>query len=111
MKASSIQTVEEAKNLPQTFIPPHMMGSVDTAAFGFDITGASPAAILKKDKLRTRNAILRSTGFLANQQDYNAAQFSRVTGGNISYRQTDSPQSGFSPVLNGGLKAAMEARQ
>jgi hypothetical protein len=28
------------------------------------LTGASPSATLKRERLRTRNAILRSTGFL-----------------------------------------------
>lgn len=33
----------------------------------FSFTGASPSATLKRERLRTRNAILRSTGFLEPQ--------------------------------------------
>lgn len=45
-----------------TFIPPHQLSKQDDFMFSF--TGASPSATLKRERLRTRNAILRSTGFL-----------------------------------------------
>lgn len=48
-----------------TFIPPHQLSRQDDFMFSF--TGASPSATLKRERLRTRNAILRSTGFLEPQ--------------------------------------------
>eukprot|EP00878_Enallax_costatus_P007323 GHUV01007669.1.p3 GENE.GHUV01007669.1~~GHUV01007669.1.p3 ORF type:complete len:107 (+),score=25.45 GHUV01007669.1:862-1182(+) len=48
-----------------TFIPPHQLSKQDDFMFSF--TGASPSATLKRERLRTRNAILRSTGFLEPQ--------------------------------------------
>lgn len=48
----------------QTFVPPHQLSQKDDFMFSF--TGASPSAVVKRDRLRQRNAILRSTGFLEN---------------------------------------------
>eukprot|EP00775_Hariotina_reticulata_P002019 gene2019-2340_t len=48
-----------------TMIPPHLLSKQDDFTFSF--TGASPSATLKRERLRTRNAILRSTGFLEPQ--------------------------------------------
>lgn len=48
-----------------TFIPPHQLSKQDD--FMFSLTGASPSATLKRERLRARNAILRSTGFLEPQ--------------------------------------------
>ena len=48
--------------MPATFVPPHQL-SQDTD-FKFSWTGASPGAAVKKERLRSRNAILQSTGFL-----------------------------------------------
>ncbi|KAF8057651.1 hypothetical protein HT031_006000 [Scenedesmus sp. PABB004] len=45
-----------------TFVPPHQLSRQDDFQFSFN--GASPSATLKRERLRTRNAILRSTGFL-----------------------------------------------
>lgn len=47
---------------PATFIPPHQFSQREDFMFSF--TGESPGVALKRDKLRTRNAILKSTGFL-----------------------------------------------
>jgi hypothetical protein len=43
-----------------TFIPPHQLSRQDDFTFSF--TGASPSAAIKRERLRARNAILRSTG-------------------------------------------------
>jgi hypothetical protein len=48
------------KEVATTFIPPHQLSRQDD--FHFSLVGASPAGALKRDRLRTRNAILRSTG-------------------------------------------------
>jgi hypothetical protein len=45
-----------------TFIPPHQLSRQEDFTFSF--TGASPSATLKRERLRARNAILRSTGAL-----------------------------------------------
>lgn len=47
-----------------TFIPPHQLSRQDDFTFSF--TGASPSATLKRERLRARNAILRSTGEQSN---------------------------------------------
>ncbi|KAI8474313.1 MAG: hypothetical protein J3K34DRAFT_518269 [Monoraphidium minutum] len=44
------------------FVPPHQLTQHDDFQFSFN--GASPSAGLKRERLRARNAILRSTGFL-----------------------------------------------
>jgi hypothetical protein len=44
------------------FVPPHCMTGVND--FCLTAEGGSPSACLKREKLRTRNAILRKTGFL-----------------------------------------------
>uniref|UniRef100_A0A061S124 Uncharacterized protein n=1 Tax=Tetraselmis sp. GSL018 TaxID=582737 RepID=A0A061S124_9CHLO len=100
----------EPERVTASFVPPHLIGSMDTAAFGFGWDGASPAAVLKKDKLRTRNAILRSTGFLADHQDFLAAQLSTVAGGNISSHRQQRVSSPPVPA-QGALKAAMDAQK
>ena len=50
---------EPSGGVPHTFIPPHQLSQKDDFMFSF--TGASPSAVLKRDRLRQRNAILRST--------------------------------------------------
>mmetsp|Transcript_6775 Transcript_6775/g.14975 ORF Transcript_6775/g.14975 Transcript_6775/m.14975 type:complete len:216 (-) Transcript_6775:891-1538(-) len=47
-----------------TFIPPHQLSQRDD--FMFSLTGQSPATAIKRERLRVRNAILKSTGFLEN---------------------------------------------
>jgi Senescence regulator len=47
---------------PATFVPPHQLSVKNDWAFSF--TGDSPAGALKRERLRSRNAILKSTGFL-----------------------------------------------
>ncbi|KAL6764857.1 hypothetical protein V8C86DRAFT_2464803 [Haematococcus lacustris] len=47
---------------PATFVPPHQLSQREDFTFSF--TGESPAVGIKRDKLRARNAILKSTGFL-----------------------------------------------
>lgn len=54
-----------AGDMAGTFIPPHQLSRQDDFTFSF--TGASPSATLKRERLRARNAILRSTGFLEPQ--------------------------------------------
>lgn len=44
------------------FVPPHRMTCGDD--FGLTAEGGSPVACLKRERLRVRNAVLRSTGFL-----------------------------------------------
>lgn len=44
------------------FVPPHQLTRHEDFTFSFN--GASPSACLKRERLRARNAILRSTGFL-----------------------------------------------
>lgn len=53
---------DENKEVANTFIPPHQLSRQDDFMFSF--TGASPSACMKRERLRVRNAILRSTGFL-----------------------------------------------
>lgn len=60
-----------------TFIPPHQLSKQDDFMFSF--TGASPSAALKRERLRTRNAILRSTGFLEPGQGHVAIPAVEVT--------------------------------
>jgi len=91
-----------------------------TESFGFDWEGASPAAVLKKEKLRTRNQILRSTGFLSSHQDFARAQLSTMIG-NVPARPADLVADGLSNVPKlarnspipapGALTAAMEAQK
>uniref|UniRef100_A0A7S0WQA6 Uncharacterized protein n=1 Tax=Chlamydomonas leiostraca TaxID=1034604 RepID=A0A7S0WQA6_9CHLO len=50
---------------PATFVPPHQLSQRDD--FSFSVTGESPGAVIKRDRLRVRNAILKSTGFLEHQ--------------------------------------------
>lgn len=45
-----------------TFIPPHQLSAANDFLFTF--TGGSPSASIKRERLKARNAILRSTGFL-----------------------------------------------
>jgi hypothetical protein len=52
-----------AREAPATFVPPHKLATQEDFAF-ISLTGASPSAGLKRERLRARNAILRSTGFL-----------------------------------------------
>ncbi|GIL74038.1 hypothetical protein Vretimale_5004 [Volvox reticuliferus] len=47
---------------PATFVPPHQLSQVNEFMFSF--TGESPSVAIKRDRLRARNAILKSTGFL-----------------------------------------------
>lgn len=44
------------------FVPPHKLTRQEDFTFSFN--GASPSGCLKRERLRARNAILRSTGFL-----------------------------------------------
>lgn len=57
--------IGQPAEVASTFIPPHQLSKQDDFMFSF--TGASPSATLKRERLRTRNAILRSTGFLEPQ--------------------------------------------
>lgn len=100
------------KLVSSTFVPPHLL---EAAGFGFEWEGASPAAILKKDKLRTRNQIMAATGFLP-RQDLAAAQVSTMVGnfrsGSIgSAALPEGRSSGSAAIPTGGLKAAMQAQQ
>lgn len=54
---------QEQVQYPGTMIQPHQLSQ---HGFMFSLTGASPSAA-KRDRLRARNAILKSTGFLENQ--------------------------------------------
>lgn len=45
-----------------TFVPPHQMSVTNDWQFSF--TGDSPSIAMKRDRLKARNAILKSTGFL-----------------------------------------------
>ncbi|GFR47991.1 hypothetical protein Agub_g9815, partial [Astrephomene gubernaculifera] len=47
---------------PATFVPPHQLSQVNEFMFSF--TGDSPSVAIKRERLRVRNAILKSTGFL-----------------------------------------------
>lgn len=47
---------------PATFVPPHQFSQRDDFMFSF--TGDSPGVALKRERLRARNVILKSTGFL-----------------------------------------------
>lgn len=47
---------------PATFVPPYQLSQREDFTFSF--TGESPGAAIKRDRLRVRNAILKSTGFL-----------------------------------------------
>ena len=106
----------EEKVVSATFIPPHMIGSYGD--FQFNWEGASPAAVLKKDKLRTRNQIMAATGYLA-QEDFNAAQTATMSGSMTSTQTAISgrlgtssmPVAGLSAVTTGGLKAAFQAQR
>jgi len=54
--------LQSAKRVSQTFVPPHLM-TVQLASQYFLDQGVSPTASLKKEKLRVRDAVLRSTGY------------------------------------------------
>ena len=115
-KPSDEGTPAEEKVVSATFIPPHMIGSFGD--FQFNWEGASPAAVLKKDKLRTRNQIMAATGYLA-QEDFNAAQTATMSGSMTSAQSVVSgrigsssmPVTGLSPITTGGLKAAFQAQR
>uniref|UniRef100_A0A6U0Z9V9 Uncharacterized protein n=1 Tax=Polytomella parva TaxID=51329 RepID=A0A6U0Z9V9_9CHLO len=47
---------------PATFVPPHQLSHVEDFQFSFN--GDSPSFSIKRERLRVRNAILKSTGFL-----------------------------------------------
>lgn len=47
----------------EPFVPPHRM-TARGEDFAFTADGGSPSGCLRRDRLRTRNAILRVTGFL-----------------------------------------------
>ncbi|PNW75973.1 hypothetical protein CHLRE_12g552750v5 [Chlamydomonas reinhardtii] len=48
---------------PATFVPPHQLSGAPPD-FAFSFTGDSPSVAIKRERLRARNAILKSTGFL-----------------------------------------------
>lgn len=48
------------------FIPPHQFSQRDEFTMGSFVPGETPGMAIKRDRLRVRNAILRSTGFLEN---------------------------------------------
>ncbi|KAF5832912.1 hypothetical protein DUNSADRAFT_11024 [Dunaliella salina] len=48
------------------FIPPHQFSQRDDFTMGSFVPGETPGMAIKRDRLRVRNAILRSTGFLEN---------------------------------------------
>eukprot|EP00873_Tetraselmis_striata_P020143 jgi/Tetstr1/440407/TSEL_028741.t1 len=51
-----------AKQVSQTFVPPHLMTAQLASQYFLDQC-VSPTASLKKEKLRVRDAVLRSTGY------------------------------------------------
>eukprot|EP00879_Flechtneria_rotunda_P014496 GHRR01015148.1.p5 GENE.GHRR01015148.1~~GHRR01015148.1.p5 ORF type:complete len:105 (+),score=38.76 GHRR01015148.1:534-848(+) len=70
-RSGEAKASRQHQDAASTFIPPHQLSKQDDFMFSF--TGASPSAALKRDRLRTRNAILRSTGFLEPQAGQSTA--------------------------------------
>ncbi|KAG2485240.1 hypothetical protein HYH03_016026 [Edaphochlamys debaryana] len=73
-----------------TFVPPHQFSQVNDFTFSF--TGDSPSVAIKRERLRARNAILKSTGFLEPGAAAAANLNARVAGG---------------PMAAGGLRLAL----
>lgn len=48
---------------PAGFVPPHQFGTM-VNDYTFSFTGDSPSMTMKRERLKARNAILKSTGFL-----------------------------------------------
>ncbi|GLC34960.1 hypothetical protein PLESTB_001183200 [Pleodorina starrii] len=61
-KAEPTPDSPAAQYAPATFVPPHQLSQVNEFMFSF--TGDSPSVAIKRERLRVRNAILKSTGFL-----------------------------------------------
>jgi hypothetical protein len=90
------------------FVPPHEMAG----AAGGDIA-ASPSAVLKRERLRARNAILRSTGFLEPKDGPSGGAFSSGGGGGGGASGVGggaAPGVAHSLPAGGGGLARLEAR-
>lgn len=81
-KREGTEKQEVAPRYPSTFVPPHQLSQKDDF---LSLTALSPAAAIKRDRLRARNAILRKTGFLEGNvhavDSVGLLEKSRVTGG------------------------------
>ncbi|KAG2446583.1 hypothetical protein HYH02_008568 [Chlamydomonas schloesseri] len=62
-KADASPNSPTAIAAPATFVPPHQLSGAPPD-FAFSFTGDSPSVAIKRERLRARNAILKSTGFL-----------------------------------------------
>jgi len=58
----------QAPQYPATFVPPHKLSQQNASVFSVN-GGASPGTLLKRDRLKMRNAVLQSTGFLESSTD------------------------------------------
>ncbi len=85
------------------FVPPHKY-SQHPESIPFSLTGESPAAVIKRDKLRTRNVILRRTGFLEP-----AGQRSDAVGVAASADMSPKPAGALFQALH--LAAEVKARE
>lgn len=92
----------EAREAAATFIPPHQLSKQDDFLFSF--TGASPAGGLKRERLRARNAILRSTGFIEPVGGSSAA--AEGAEGDEG-RPTPAPAPPVRPAVHSSLTAAL----
>jgi len=57
------RALQVAQQLPHTFVPPHLLNTELNLDWLLVEQGLSPTAGLKKEKLRVRDAVLRSTGY------------------------------------------------
>lgn len=81
-KKEDPSVAEEVPEHPAEFVPPHQLSQKDHF---MSLSGLSPNASLKREKLRARNAILRKTGFLETNNPagdmHELQERSRITGG------------------------------
>lgn len=71
-------TSEDFQHRTATFVPPHQLSQQEEFVFSF--SGASPSATMKRERLRARNAILRSTGFIEGGGDAQQVATSSTSG-------------------------------
>jgi hypothetical protein len=95
----------EPREAAATFIPPHQLSKQDDFMFSF--TGASPGAGLKRERLRARNAILRSTGFIEPVGGSSAAAAAAAAADGDEGRPTPAPAPPVRPAVHSSLTAAL----
>lgn len=84
----------------QGFVPPHQLSQ--RYEWQFSVSGLSPSASAKREKLRARNAILRSTGFLEPVEEMQKALLSPIG----FQEQVRVRQGGLAAMLSQNNEAA-----